>query len=255
MRRMAVPRELIEGATEEAELELPGEVSHYVLHVLRMSTGDQVELFDGTGLIVRGTLLRTGPPLLRVDETLKTEAGESPLFAVLFQAIPKGKRWDTVLEKATELGVRAIVPLETKRTIVQVEKKKAASKVERWEKMVAAAARQSMRSLTPEIFAPLPIEEALLKYSDLVHFVAHTKGEGRRSLLGSVKEHWSEEKKGIGIWIGPEGGFTEQEVHKLEKAGALFFHLGPRILRADTAGLSALTAIQLLCGDLGDEPL
>ena len=224
--------------------------AHYAITVLRLGPGDPVELFDGRGVLARTTLVEIDPPRVRIETITRTERGESPLSTVLFQAIPKGKRWDTILEKSTELGVEAIVPLQTERTVVKVSAPRAGGKQERWEKITAAAARQCGRSRIPEISAPRSLKEALEAYPDLMHLVAHTGGAGRRSLSEAFASRADHSEGSIGVWIGPEGGFTSQEVQLLEAAGAIPFHLGSRILRADTAGLTALSILQALGGDL-----
>lgn len=255
MRRIPVPPGFLDGLSAGEARALPDEAGHYAAIVLRLQAGEKLELFDGEGLLARAILTSVDPPSIEVEESRRTEEGESPLSTILFQAIPKGKRWDTILEKATELGVTKIVPLQTDRTVVAVPSGKANAKLQRWEKITTAAARQCRRSRVPSIALPMTVEEALEKHHAGRHLLAHTEGESRASLLeafsapSSSSEPKEAESADVGIWIGPEGGFTAAEVGLLRDRGARAFHLGPRILRADTAGIVTLGILQFLGGD------
>lgn len=167
------------------------------------------------------------------------------------QAIPKGKRWEMVLEKATELGVARVIPLETKRTVVHISDVKVDRKLDRWERVVNSAARQCERAITPEITAPMDLDEAMEAVSDIPSFVAWARGDtpSLEALLDE-QELIDARPEAAAIWIGPEGGFDDDEIAMLTKSGVAAFHLGPRILRAETAGLVALTLMQAYLGDL-----
>lgn len=255
MRRHLVDISVLEGRTAGDRLVLPEETAHYLITVLRLDAGSPVELFDGDGLVVTGTLVDIEHPTIEIQQARRSRTNESRLTTHLMQAIPKGKRWDTVLEKSTELGVSTIVPLETERTIVKIGSSKVAGKVARWESMAASAARQSGRTVTPVISAPLPVAEGLARYPQARHLVAHTTGDDRLSLSDALLAGgWTRGEgdiSAIAIWTGPEGGFTPGEITTLRREGAICFHLGPRILRSDTAGLVALSLVQALLGDLG----
>ncbi len=250
MRRIDVPRALLLDRQPGDDLLLPDEQAHYLRDVLRLETGDEVELFDGEGTIVRGRLAAVGDEVrLKINKLRDSERGESPLTCVLFQAIPKGKRWKWILEKATELGVDSIVPLETKRTVVQIPKQRLKRRRKRWNKIVSSAARQSERTVVPTISDPLSIEEARKEPPRDIDLVAHPGGDAEtpQQLLDAIDDPVDS----VGIWIGPEGGFNEDEVQTMVDAGMSRISLGPRILRADTAGIAALALVQAARGDLG----
>lgn len=232
---------------------LPESVAHYLRDVLRMEGGAPVELFDGTGRVIVGSLLEVtdNRVTVRVEEDRHIERGESPCELTLVQAIPKGKRWKMVLEKATELGVDRVVPLESKRTVVEIRASKVERKLDRWGRIVDAAARQCERTVTPRVTEPKGLEEALEVVSTTPSLVAHTANEppGVADALDEVREG-DERPEACAVWIGPEGGFTPDEVARLEEAGAQSFHLGSRILRAETAGIVAVALLQAQLGDM-----
>lgn len=232
---------------------LPERVAHYLRDVLRMQQGARVELFDGSGRLVTAELLAVSDDhvSVRIDEDRHTERGESPCAITLVQAIPKGKRWEWVIEKATEVGVSQLVPLETSRTVVHISDAKVDRKLDRWERVVNAAARQSQRVVTPEITEPKSLTEAIALLEDVPSFVAHTSGSPA-SLEAELQGQDLLDKRpqAAALWIGPEGGFSDEEVNQLQAAGVTPFHLGPRVLRAETAGLVGLTLLQAYLGDL-----
>ena len=250
MRRIDVPQGFFAGIAAGEVLTLPEEQAHYARDVLRMDVGEPLELFDGQGKVARAHITEAGEPFrVKVDEIFTSELGESPLRTVLFQAIPKGKRWDWILEKATELGVDAVVPLETEFTVVRLPPSRVARRLARWEKIVASAARQCERAITPSIAAPVSIEEAIDRSDRDLDLVAHP-GEGLPSPDKALGDH-PDTIRSVGIWIGPEGGFSDEEVEMMVEAAMIQVTLGPRILRADTAGITALTLAQAAAGDLG----
>lgn len=232
---------------------LPDSVAHYLRDVLRLEPGARVELFDGSGRIIIGRLLEVTDSRVtaRIEEDRQTERGESPCALTLVQAIPKGKRWKWVLEKGTELGVSRFVPLESARTVVHIKSSKVERKLDRWGRVVDAAARQCERTITPEVTEPMGVGEALEALADLPAFVAHTGG--RPPALGEAVDEAGlsdERPEAAAVWIGPEGGFADDEIGRLTEAGVRPFHMGPRILRAETAGLVAISLLQAHVGDL-----
>lgn len=250
MQRLDVPTDLLAGCEAGDDLLLPEEQSHYVRDVLRMKAGEEVELFDGDGSLARTRLIAVDDEVIvEIEKLAESTRGESPIRCVLFQAIPKGKRWKWILEKATELGVDAVVPLETKRTIVQIPKQRLKRRMPRWEKILSSATRQCERTVVPSISGPVALSEAAAQQPCDVHLIAHpTPGAPTPAqVLNDVEGPLGS----VGIWIGPEGGFSDEEVQTLSEKGMRPVRLGPRILRADTAGITALTLVQAARGDLG----
>lgn len=210
---------------------LDREVDHYARTVLRLHPGAALTLFDGAGTTGLATLTPTGVEV----HDVQSNAPESPQIT-LYQAIPKGDRWDLVLEKATELGVNRIVPIETQWSVVQTPAAKADQKVERWQRIVTAAARQSERVFTPQIARPVPLKAAARDATESTHWLAHP-GAGPPN-----RPHGPS----LGIWIGPEAGFSEADLAILTFATPV--SLGPHILRAETAGMFAVGLARHLAG-------
>lgn len=254
MRRAAIePEEMPPADRSTGQMMLPDRVAHYVRDVLRMERDDRLELFDGTGRIVEVRLQKLSERhvLAQILRNRVTDRGESPCEITLFQAIPKGKRWETLLEKVTELGVARIIPLETRRTVVKISDKKVSKKLGRWERIIDAAARQSQRTATPSVSEPRSLASALDARSDEPSIVAHT--DERPRSVGQMLEDegfLAAPQPAASIWIGPEGGFTDEELDKLVDAGVMPCHLGPRILRSETAGIVAVSLLQAFLGDL-----
>lgn len=247
------------GGVGEA-IALPARVAHYLRDVLRMEPGQNVDLFDGSGRVVLAEILDTETDDVEVrirDDRMRLQS-ESCCEITLVQAMPKGKRFELILEKATELGVSRIIPLESRRTVVKISAAKVEKKLARWERIIDAAARQCRRNLTPELGAPADLNAAINSLQETPSFVAHTadKLPSLSDLLGADRAADSSistdfvPHPSVALWIGPEGGFDDEEMTTLLESGARAFHLGPRVLRAETAGLVGISLLQAYLGDL-----
>ena len=228
---------------------LPDDAAHYVRDVLRLGAGDPIECFDGQTTLILAHLHTVDAQHVtaRVHRKLEDALCESPLQLTLYQCPPKGERFEWILEKACELGVTHIVPVTSERTIVRIKPAKQEAKRARWEKILAAAARQCKRARIPTIDLPRSFSactEALHSSADELHLIAspHHAARALHQLAGSARA--------LSIWVGPEGGWTPQEVEALMLKGALPFTMGPRILRAETAAITALALAQAALGDL-----
>lgn len=205
---------------------------HYLNRVLRLTDGDPVELADGTGRLLSGTL-RDGT----VTELEVTFTTSLPARRTLVAALIKGNRWETLIEKAAEIGADSIVPLEATRSVVRLSGSKAASKVERWQKIADGAARQCERLSRPEIAPPVGMDAVISSYCNV------------KTLLIDETEpnhtfpSWTRDEP-LTLVVGPEGGFTDKERTAFKSAGALSAGLGPNLLRAETAAVSALTIVR-----------
>lgn len=235
---------------DERHLRLPERLSHYISDVLRMEPGDALELFDGDGRLLDCRIVRIADDGVRVAilEDRQSRHNESELDLTLCSAIPKGKRWRMILEKATELGVRRIGPLETSRGVVEIPDDRREHKYERWTRIVGGAARQSERSLTPELTPPRPVSAPEWRGFDGLDIVVHARRncDALATALREVRDAPGD----VRLWIGPEGGFTSDEIEVLEERDARICHLGPRILRTETAALVATAITQQVAGDL-----
>ena len=177
--------------------------------------------------------------IVSVDE----EGTELPSKIYLFQALPKGDRMETVIEKAVELGVYEIIPVAMKYCVVKLEGKKAAQRVQKWQAQAETAAKQSKRSIIPKIHEVVSFKEALKLAENcdirLVPYENENGMEGTRTVLEQI-----EPGKSISIMIGPEGGFAEEEIAKARET-MQSISLGRRILRTDTAGICMMSMLML----------
>lgn len=205
-------------------MRLPEGEAHHVRKVLRGRAGDVLEVVDGGGNLFFAELLDGGEAL--VIEALETP-GAGDVELALYQAVPKGGRMDLVIEKATEVGVTVIVPLLTARGLVSPR----GGKVERWRRVAEAAARQSLRLRVPEVREPVPFEEAARSVGD--GGVVMHNGEG----IGRLEDVVGDRRA---LFVGPEGGWEEDELRLAEDAGLVLAGLGPFRLRSETAGIVAV---------------
>jgi 16S rRNA (uracil1498-N3)-methyltransferase len=243
MPRVYIPPERITGE----QIALQSREARYILTVLRLGPGDGVTVFDGAGNEYRTELAEDddGGMYLAIREGARPER-ESPLQITLGQALLKGERMKFVIQKATELGAARIIPLVTSRTIPVVEGERESLRLERWQRIAQEAAKQSGRTMVPEI-------EAIHELAD---FLTQATGarimlwEGEPAPLREVMRKIDAPTE-ITLLIGPEGGFAEEEVTAAQAQGFLVAGLGQRVLRAETATLSVLSIIQHLFGDLG----
>lgn len=222
-------------------VELPEDAAHYVRDVLRLAVGAEIEVFDGEGAAFGAHVVSLTPCVLELG-TERTATNESPCAITLYQAIPKQDRFEWVLEKTTELGVAAIVPLDCARSVVRVPAAKQAKRRERWQRICDEAARQCGRAISPHVGEFMSLREAL-KVSHAQRIALEpTADVSLRAALGTAPSD-------VALFIGPEGGFDPAELNILTEV-ATICRFGPRVLRAETAGVAAVTAVQLLAGAL-----
>jgi 16S rRNA (uracil1498-N3)-methyltransferase len=251
MNRLFVPPEAL-GAEE---VELDGALSHRLRHVLRMRKGDSLILLDGTGCEYLAALEEMDGPTVRA-RVLERRKGppEPPVELILHQSLIKGDRFDWVLEKGTELGVARFVPLIAQRTVVRPRSDRH-ERGERWRRVVTEAAEQCGRSLLPEISPVTAFEDALDSASGLRLLLwEEERALGLRTALRKMTP--SSARRGrrtaVSLFVGPEGGFTPEEVESARARGAQVVSLGPRILRSETAGITAAAAVLYEFGGLGE---
>jgi 16S rRNA (uracil1498-N3)-methyltransferase len=205
-------------------LEMPAGEANHVLKVLRGREGDYVEVVDGAGRLFAARLCG-GREVAVIEESAAPDGGGEEIS--LYQAVPKGGRMDLVVEKATEVGATRIVPLLAERGVVNPRE----GKVGRWRRVAEAAARQSLRLSVPEVDEPIGFEEA-----------APTVGEAGVLLHNDPELPPLEAvvRPRASLFIGPEGGWSEDELRLAEEAGMAFGGLGPYRLRSETAGIIAV---------------
>jgi 16S rRNA (uracil1498-N3)-methyltransferase len=240
---------------------LQGPEAFHVVKVLRLGAGAELTLFDGKGGRFTGIIEDVhadGSVTGKVTATIKSDDERPHARVNLYQGLLKASHWDYVLEKGTELGVAAFVPVLTPRTVVLLhEADRVRAKAERWSRIVLAAAKQCGRADLPLVREPAQFRDAIRACKDkgLVLLAweglkGSTSGDVLRPALREAERHRGKEAIDVHLFIGPEGGFSEEEVELAEAEGALVFGLGPRILRAETAAAAAVTLVQYELGGL-----
>ena len=225
---------------------ITGSDVNHIKNVLRMKPGEEIAISNG----VDGREYRCGIEEIREDEVvctlrfIKEDGLELPSRIYLFQCLPKADKMELVIQKAVELGAYRVVPVSMKRSVVKLDAKKADAKRKRWNAVSESAAKQSKRSLIPEVAPLMTYKEAVKEAAgyDMV-LLPYESADGirkTRELLASVKPGTD-----IAVFIGPEGGFEDEEVELARENGAEIVTLGKRILRTETAGLCMLSALML----------
>lgn len=224
-------------------IKLDREASHYVKQVLRMQEGQSLDIFNKEGGEYRAVIAKIHSKDVEVYLGAFNEGiAESPLKIILAQAISRGEKMDFTLQKAVELGVHTIVPLTTKRVGVKLDKERAENRLAHWQKVVVSACEQSGRSFIPEVAAINSLEKWLPTVTSDLKLLLDPDAARPLSDEMSPKE--------VVLLVGPEGGFSKEECDLAYAAGFLGWKLGSRILRTETAGLTAISVLQFLWGDL-----
>lgn len=223
---------------------ITGKDVNHIKNVLRMKAGEEIAVSNG----VDGREYRCGIQEILEDEVIcelrfiKEEGLELPSRITLFQGLPKADKMELIIQKAVELGVYEIIPVSCKRTVVRLDEKKEKSKINRWQGIAEAAAKQSKRGIIPVVGAVMSMKEA----------IAYSRSAKVRIIPYELAENMTDTKKiinslqpgeGVAVFIGPEGGFEESEVQAAMEEGIQPVTLGKRILRTETAGLTVLSWI------------
>ena len=248
MRRFFVASE----AVQEDKIRITGELAHHIGKVLRLTSGEKisvctekselylVELTDFQKDTITGTILEK-----------QEEAEDTAVKLYLYQGMPKGDKLELIIQKCTELGASAVIPVETGRSVVHLDGAKAAKKIERWKKIAQEASQQSKRIQIPQI-------GPYLKWKDLVKELQEEEGltiifwesEHTQSLKALLQGQKIRPER-INLVIGPEGGLSEEEVEQLRELGAVSASLGKRILRTETAGFAGVSMILYEYDEMG----
>lgn len=222
---------------------LGADVNH-IRNVLRMKAGEELSVCNGQD----GKEYRCGIVSLEEDRVIcelrfiREENAELPVKVYLFQGLPKADKMELIIQKAVELGVYRIIPVSAKRCVVKLDDGKAAAKVRRWQGIAEAAAKQSRRGVIPEVSEVMSLRSAVEQAAAMdVRLIPYELAEGMektRDIISGIKEGQS-----VAIFIGPEGGFEEQEIQLAADNGIQPVTLGRRILRTETAGMTVLAWI------------
>jgi 16S rRNA (uracil1498-N3)-methyltransferase len=241
--RLYLPIPLVGGAS----VTLADAAYHYIVRVLRLKPGMPCVLFNGQGGEFQAVIetVERRQATVRIGPFTPREA-ESPLDVLLAQGISKGAAMDYALQKAVELGVSAIQPLLVERSVVNLSDARLTRRLEHWQGVIAGACEQCGRNRLPRLLEILPLDTWLLPIRD----------PGLNLILDPAAQqtglrHIPSPSSSITLLIGPEGGLSPTEIAAARAAGFISVRLGPRVLRTETAGVAALTALQVLWGDLG----
>jgi 16S rRNA (uracil1498-N3)-methyltransferase len=226
-----------------------GELEH-MRRVLRLGPGDRVVLFDDAGSEHEGTIraYHDGSAEIAIERSYRPER-DSPLAITLAQALGKGDKLDLVVEKATELGVAAIMPFICRRAVPQLGADASRRRAERWRRIALAAAKQCGRTSVPEIHEPVDFADMVRRAEPAALKILCWEGE-KAVGLKTLREQ-TPHPASILIAVGPEGGFAPEEVDLASRSGFHSVGLGRRILRTETAAIAAVALAQFLWGDLG----
>ena len=221
---------------QQDRIRIVGSDVNHIGHVLRMKTGEKIRISDQSG---RSYFCR----ILEITEEEDTDemGTEFSHKVYLFQGLPKSDKMELIIQKTVELGVYTVIPVAMKNCVVKLDEKKAQSKCKRWQAIAESAAKQSKRTVIPQIQMPLSWKQALEEAKELdvvlVPYENERGMEATREIFRSIPEGAS-----IGVMIGPEGGFSPEEIAQLDK-DMHRISLGRRILRTETAGMATLSML------------
>lgn len=230
----------------DKDIVITGTDVNHIRNVLRMTPGEEVTVSDGQGMDYFCRIAELTKEEVRLDIVDSWHSFvELPAKIYLFQGLPKADKMELIIQKAVELGVFSVVPVETRRCVVKLDEKKASKKTARWQQIAESAAKQSKRMLIPEVKNVMSWKQALdfAKKLDVI-LIPYELAKGMketREIIGSICPGQS-----VGIFIGPEGGFEEDEVKTAMEAGARPVTLGKRILRTETAGMTMLSILMFM---------
>lgn len=231
-----------DGQVAEHEVFIEGSDVNHIRNVLRMKAGDEVRVTNESGKNWRCAITELSEQLVHAQIVEEMSATELPCKVYLFQGLPKNDKMELIIQKAVELGVYQVIPVAMKRCVVKLDDKKAASKITRWQGIAEAAAKQSKRGIIPQITKVMTFAQAL-EYSSTaqVRLVPYELAEGMdrtREIIEQIQPG-----QDVAVFIGPEGGFDEDEIGKAIEAGMQPITLGKRILRTETAGMTVLSIL------------
>jgi len=226
---------------------LKGQAAHYLTRVLRLSVTDAVTLFNGNGEDYSGVVHEIDRQRVLVSLSAKQVPGtESPLKIMLVQAISRGERMDYTVQKAAELGVYSVQPLFTSRVAVKLDEKRRVKRLEHWRGVVTSACEQCGRAVLPQILEPLSLSDWLADEDDTQHDTQRLVLDPDAGLKLSKCKIPGDS---VSVLVGPEGGFSPDEIMQVTAKGVTGVSLGPRIFRTESAGPAAIAVLQVIAGD------
>ena len=228
-----------------ARIALPEDAAAHLVRVLRMQPGDRCMLFNGDGGEYAATIVIANKRGVDADVGARTEVdNESPLRIALVQGIARGEKMDWILQKATELGVASVLPVQSDRSEVKLDAERAVKRLAHWRSVVVSACEQSGRARVPEVEAAQPLANVGTRLASTHRYLLDPEAKDAIATMPAIDGDCV-------LAVGPEGGWSERDRAVLEAAGFKGLRLGPRILRTETAGIAAIAALQARVGDLG----
>jgi 16S rRNA (uracil1498-N3)-methyltransferase len=225
--------------------ELPASAAHHAVRVLRLREGDRVQLFDGEGQACNAIIAAANGKHVTVEQIVALENNcESPLRSILAQALCSSEKMDWIVQKATELGVTEIQPLDTERSVARLTSERAAKRLEHWQQVIISACEQCGRNRFPLIHPPVDLMAWLRQMQSASETRVALLPQGTAT-LGSIRLSAA----GAALLVGPEGGFSPAEADTIVQSGFTPIRLGQRILRTETAAIAGLAALQIQWGD------
>jgi 16S rRNA (uracil1498-N3)-methyltransferase len=225
--------------------DLPPNAAHHAARVLRLREGDPVQIFDGLGNERHGVIAELGGKRVVVGNLTAVDSDrESPLKLMLAQALASSEKMDWVIQKATELGVTEIQPIDTERSVARLSAERTTKRLEHWQQVAISACEQCGRNVLPQIHAPLDIMVWLQQMQKLADAKFILLPQGAASLHAQAKPQGR-----VALLIGAEGGFTQAESEAALRCGFTPIRMGARVLRTETAAIAGLAALQTLWGD------
>ena len=230
----------------DGKIYIEGTDVNHIKNVLRMRVGDELCVNNGAGVEYLCEIegLADDEIVCKIKSAGETNS-EPPVKYYLFQGLPKADKFEFIIQKSVELGAYEIIPVRTARSVVKYDEKKAKAKLERWNKISEAAAKQSRRGVIPEVKAIMSFKEAI-EYAkaldiNLIPYENFKSMDATRAVYEKISPGMK-----VGIFIGPEGGFEQAEVALACETGAHKISLGSRILRTETAALSLLSVLNYI---------
>jgi len=228
------------------DLFLTGREAHHALHVLRLRPGDSITVLDGAGHEFLCKIQKSDRDKVSLSIIEKRDLHSPSSRITLLQALPKGKLMDSIVQKATELAAFRVVPLLTERVVVQLSKKDAARKAEKWRMIAAESIKQCGSPWLPQIEDPVSPEEFLARKEPFdLPLLASLQSDAAqpRKYFENFQGKHNRLPNSICMWVGPEGDFTPKEIEAIKSSGALAITLGPRVLRTETAAIYCLSIL------------
>ncbi len=242
MHRFYLPPERCNGGA----LVLDGREAHHALHVLRLRAGDAVTVLDGAGRVFQCAVAGTGRDRMELTVKERQEFPPLPCAVTLLQAVPKGKIIESIIQKATELGVARIVPLLTARVVTHLDSESAEAKAAKWQQVAVEAIKQSGNPWLPAVEPPVTPSAYLARretfdlalIGSLIDAPSHPRGH-----FEDYRHRHGRFPASLALWIGPEGDFTPDEIAATKAAGARPITLGRLVLRVETAAAYCLSVV------------